>query len=612
MLLSKKHFFSLVFICFAVSILAQSKDEVYQNQLNDLRKTYFEIEKCFFDRELDKALAKIERLDRIIKTTKTKELYPIIDAFYSHYFLVKKDSKKALTYARKSIDNSSGSNNNEAKSYANFAMAIYFHTLNDHVNLSEYSLKALNFAKKTDNHKLLGDIYYRLYCVHTQWDDLKTDEFAQKALDSYKRINDYNGMVNAYSSKVFGVKNQFTKTNNSTYKDSVLYYLRKGVSLGTRKPKTVFKKTRAMSCLNLANYFREQYIEEKVMNKSQAIDSIYKYLSIVDKIPPSVDYDYTLRSNSTNIKSDLALYENDLKKAEMLFLNSFHNLKSAYNPNYYPLFNTAVALKQLYVKKRDYQQAYEYLKAQYNYNELIYDKIQSKKVKALEAKFENQKIKQALIFEKKENKAKKIELYLSIGLLIIALIAIGLLIKIFKNRIVAKQQKLELLNKEKVTALAKVKLQEEQYARLLAEQKVLEIEKEKVQKKAIANAIQIERKNQLLKEIQQKIEQNNLQLTGLKNTLKLEKHTEEQLNNKLDDFKDVNPEFFEKLKEISGNKLTDLDLKYCAYFYLGLSNREIANNLNIEAKSVRMTKYRIKKKLNLNNDLSLEDFITEF
>lgn len=612
MVLNKKYFFSLIFIYFSVSILAQSKNEVYKTQLNDLRNTYSEIERCFFDKELDKSLVEIELLNKRIKKAKVQELYPILDAFYSYYFLTKKDYEKALTYAQKSIDNSSAFNNQEAKAYANFAMAIYFHTLNDYGNLSEYSLKALSFGKKTDNHKLLGDIYYRLYCVHTQWDDLKTDEFAQKALDSYRLVNDYNGMVNAYSAKVFGVTNQFTKTNNPVYKDSILYYLRKGVSLGVRKPKKVFKKTKAMSCLNLANYFREQYTEEHVMNKNQAIDSVYKYLSIVDEIPSSVDFDYALRSNSANIKSHLALYENNLKKAEMLFLSSFHNLKSVDNPSYYPLFNTAVGLKQLYVKKRDYQQAYKYLKEQYYYNELIYDKSQSKKVKALEAKFENQQIKQALIFEKKENRAKKIQLYLSIVLLIIALIAIGLLIKVFKNKILAKQQKLELLNQEKVTALAKVKLQEEQHARLLAEQKILEIEKEKVQKKAIANAIQIERKNQLLKGIQQKIEQNNLQLTGLKNTLKLEKHTEKQLNNKLNEFKDIKPEFFEKLKEISDNKLTDLDLKYCAYFYLGLSNKEIANNLNVEAKSVRMTKYRIKKKLKLISNQSLENFIAEF
>lgn len=589
-------------------VLAQPKNKTYEVQLKDLRSTYFEIERYLFDKELDKALAKIEHLEQKIKTTKTKELYPIVDAFYSYYFLAKKNYDKALFHAQKSIDNS---NTPEAKAYANLTMGIYFHSLRDYGMLSEYALKALKYAEKTNNQKLLGDIYYRLYCVHTQWDDLKTDEYAQKALNSYEIIQDYNGMSNAFSAKVFGTTNQFNTTQNTVYKDSILYYLRMAVTILDKQANTnAFKRTKAVACLNLANHYYELYVNDKEINRQTAIDSINRYLYIVDKIPNEVDYNYALKANSLNIKGNLALFHKEYDKAERLLLKCYNNLKKEKtNPSNYSLFNASVALKDFYLEQKNYKKAIDFLEEQYNYNGKIYDQAQANQTQLLETKFENEKIKQDLNFQQQENKSKKIQLYLSISLLILALSSIILLLRNFKNKMLAKKRKLKLLHKEKQEALIEVKLQEEKYARLVAERKVLEVEKEKVQKKAMANVFQIERKNQLLTEIQKKLEQNNLRITELKSTLKIEKHTEDQMNTKLDEFNEINPQLFKKLKVASNNKLTDLDLKYCAYFYLRLSNKEIANNLNVEAKSVRMTKYRIKKKLNLDKDTKIESFL---
>lgn len=80
----------------------------------------------------------------------------------------------------------------------------------------------------------------------------------------------------------------------------------------------------------------------------------------------------------------------------------------------------------------------------------------------------------------------------------------------------------------------------------------------------------------------------------------------------LDDFKlvfeNLDPEFFKKLSS-RNQKLTSLDLKHCAYIKLNLDNYEISNILNVEAKSIQMTRYRIKKKLKLDGEMSLKEFI---
>lgn len=68
-------------------------------------------------------------------------------------------------------------------------------------------------------------------------------------------------------------------------------------------------------------------------------------------------------------------------------------------------------------------------------------------------------------------------------------------------------------------------------------------------------------------------------------------------------FEKSHPHFFDKLLEIQP-KLTNNDLKLCAYLRLGMTTQDIANLLFIERKSVEMSKYRLKKKLQPEGDLN--------
>ncbi len=59
-------------------------------------------------------------------------------------------------------------------------------------------------------------------------------------------------------------------------------------------------------------------------------------------------------------------------------------------------------------------------------------------------------------------------------------------------------------------------------------------------------------------------------------------------------------------------KLTQKDLKICALIILGKTNKEIADLVNISVPSVEMSRYRIRKKINLDNGASLNDFLLRF
>ena len=57
--------------------------------------------------------------------------------------------------------------------------------------------------------------------------------------------------------------------------------------------------------------------------------------------------------------------------------------------------------------------------------------------------------------------------------------------------------------------------------------------------------------------------------------------------------------------------ITPNDLRLCAYLRLNLSSKEIAPLLNISHKSVEVKRYRLRKKMGLNHDESLSNYIIE-
>jgi len=76
-------------------------------------------------------------------------------------------------------------------------------------------------------------------------------------------------------------------------------------------------------------------------------------------------------------------------------------------------------------------------------------------------------------------------------------------------------------------------------------------------------------------------------------------------------FKEIHPDFFIKLKE-KHSKLTNSELKFCAYLRMHLSSSQMLSTLNISKEGVRKARYRIRKKMGLDLKDILEDYISKF
>lgn len=76
-------------------------------------------------------------------------------------------------------------------------------------------------------------------------------------------------------------------------------------------------------------------------------------------------------------------------------------------------------------------------------------------------------------------------------------------------------------------------------------------------------------------------------------------------------FDEVHQDFLKRLKEIHPD-LSPRELRLCAYLRMNLSTKEISALMNISVRGVEISRYRLRKKLNLDHEANLTDYILNF
>ena len=83
---------------------------------------------------------------------------------------------------------------------------------------------------------------------------------------------------------------------------------------------------------------------------------------------------------------------------------------------------------------------------------------------------------------------------------------------------------------------------------------------------------------------------------------------DEQRQNFQENVEEINERFMSTLQKRYPN-LTQLDIYMCGLIRLGLTNKDIASMRNVSYKAARMARYRIRKKLNLPEEVDMVDFL---
>lgn len=260
---------------------------------------------------------------------------------------------------------------------------------------------------------------------------------------------------------------------------------------------------------------------------------------------------------------------------------------------------TIESLIELKKKQNDFEKVSQLQEEVIQIKDSFYSFEREQIVKSLEVQFEVSEKNRKLELISKEQEVSKLTNYLLITLLGLLILIFSILYFLMKR--INKRDKQLLKTKEELVALM-----EEQ--KLLKEQQFQnDIEHKESQLSAVT--IQMIEKNEILDEIKNIISK---KAPNSESELKklVSKYTIQDNNWRDFDhyFESVNKNFYTRLKQkypdISAN-----DLKICALIKLNLSIKEMASILNISPDSVKTARHRLRKKLQLNTEENLTDFI---
>ena len=202
---------------------------------------------------------------------------------------------------------------------------------------------------------------------------------------------------------------------------------------------------------------------------------------------------------------------------------------------------------------------------------------------------------------------------LSNAMLVLYVVCFFLLIFIIHSayRIYYRRQKRRLLEQSHKELKLKELATQKEIMQLKNEQ--LEQDVESKSRELANSTMNLIKKNEFLNAIKSELLKRKPLDSTIKKVIKI---IDKNLNNNDDwkmfeeAFNNADKDFLKKIKT-KHPSLTPNDLRLCAYLRLNLSSKEIAPLFNISAKSVEVKRYRLRKKMDLEKEISLTDYILE-
>ncbi|OOQ59420.1 helix-turn-helix transcriptional regulator [Mucilaginibacter pedocola] len=408
--------------------------------------------------------------------------------------------------------------------------------------------------------------------------------------------------------------------------DSSLYYYRRSMNFYQQNHDRIFLQSNAsLTALNLANaYFKYFPVSYR--------DSAQRYIDIALNIGRKT-HTSEIIANCYGILSEYALRQKNYAQAEQYLLTGIGELANSAPGVDITRSRLMLGLANVAEQKGDTQAALKYYKQYVDYYSKVFDAQKLGIVQQLEEEYHAaQRDNEIARLRERADYNKRLNwLYIAIGS--VGILVLGLLLSSYHYKLKASQQQKQIAEQqneeirltaalqeadaqrlflEKQEAELQAELREEERAHAEAQQALLQDRTEWLEKELLAGSLKIEEKNAILELLKEKTRGSDSPQAArqigriINQNLKMDKSLDEQQT-----ISHIHPVFFTALQERADNSLTRLDLKHCAYILMGLDNKDIANRLGVEPKSIRMARYRLKQKLKLGKDDSLDHAIQE-
>ncbi|MCC9136453.1 tetratricopeptide repeat protein [Pontibacter silvestris] len=270
-------------------------------------------------------------------------------------------------------------------------------------------------------------------------------------------------------------------------------------------------------------------------------------------------------------------------------------------------------LSQEYSLMGNYKAAYEHLETNRHLHDEIYTQETSRQIALLQSLFNvEQKANEIQILEKQHQLNKLIKLTLVGGIVLMALLGFV----IFSRQRLKIRQNKEILEQQEQMYEAQRKLMEAELENTHLREQQLQHDLETQVKSLTANTLHLIGKNQTLDELKGKLTE------ALQDDQKAQRRKFKSLINQIDHsmvqdkdwedfrgtFEKVHQDFFDRLNMHSPD-LTSSEIRLASLIKLNLPSKEVAAILGISQDSLRVARYRLKKKLTLDSADSLSKFL---
>lgn len=186
-------------------------------------------------------------------------------------------------------------------------------------------------------------------------------------------------------------------------------------------------------------------------------------------------------------------------------------------------------------------------------------------------------------------------------------------------------KKLRFIDKERNTRHARLELKNniihgQNFVQIVITDITEDVIQEKKQKQIAADALYINQKNSILSEIEtvltkiltkKKFTRSQQDFNKIYEIINSYKQLDKDWKMLVANFEEVHPDFFRRLNKIYP-RLSPIDIKHCACIKMNMDTKEIARFFNIKVTSVQIARVRIKKKMDLPEEVDLRSHILNF
>ncbi|UKN01122.1 tetratricopeptide repeat protein [Paracrocinitomix mangrovi] len=266
--------------------------------------------------------------------------------------------------------------------------------------------------------------------------------------------------------------------------------------------------------------------------------------------------------------------------------------------------NITKGLSKVYSKLGKYKEAHEYLESYQEMNDSIFSNTLAERTAELREQYESEKQAKQIVLLENESleqaaKAKQRQFVTWISISFSIVVILFLVFIINRNNLKRKILQVEKERYKLHNELKEIDLNNR-------DRKITSLATNTMEKDKLIEAVLGE-----LDEVNFESNSKTLKTEQIKRQLKNVINVDEAWNKFKLHFETVHPNFFKKLKE-KYPKLTQNDLRHCAYIKMNLNSKEIGMFLNIMPKSVKMNRYRLKKKLGLEDSEDIYEFLKDF